>query len=332
MGKKKRKLIELIIDETAEMFGVEAISLVKFPAMESSFVFFHKDFLSLAKYDDDQKQLIGAVLIPDKKIARLDKETNEEYDVFFTKETIRQAQKLFMENLRNNSHTLEHDEPLKGLTVVESWIKENKKYDKSNMYGFENMPIGTWFVRVSAENNPEIWSKIKKKEVRGYSIEGWFTDRLIEATKQKDILDEVCEDCPDELMMGKIKSIILENELKPIGSLDGEPLFRTKEEAELYSEMFKSCEGCHPHIVDGVKLFMACSDHSIATKREEHAETGKRPYKKKYKMLEQVAYIKRQALAKYSWDECIKDMMKEYGNKETAAKVCAAIKNRTVRR
>ena len=37
-------------------------------------------------------------------------------------------------------------------------------------------------------------------------------------------------------------------------------------------------------------------------------------------------------MLKYSWNECIADQMKEYGNKETAAKVCAAIKNRTVKR
>ena len=332
MANKIKKLIELIIDETAEMFGVEAISVVKFPAIEENFVFFNQDFLTLAKLDEEKKQLIGAVLIPDKKIPRLDKDTNEEYEVFFTKETIRQAQKLFMKSLRNNSHTLEHSEPIKGLTVVESWIKEDKKFDKSNMWGFKNMPIGTWFVQVSAENNPEIWDKIKNKEVRGFSIEGWFTDKLIEASKQKDILDEVCEDCPDEIMLGKIKDVILANELNPVGSLDGEPLFRTKEEADLYSEMFKGCSGSHSHSVDGVRLFMPCVDHSTATMKETHSKTGKRKYKKKYKMLDYVAYAKRQALASYPWEQCIRDMVKEYGNKETAAKVCSAIKNRTVNR
>jgi len=329
---KKKKLIELIIDETAEHFGVDAISVVKFPAIEENFVFFNNDFLSLAKIDEEQKQLIGAVLIPDKKIPRLNKETNEEYEVFFTKETIRQAQKLFMSSLNNNNHTLEHKEPVQGLTVVESWIKENKKYDKSNMYGFNNMPVGTWFVQVSAENNPEIWEKIKNKEVRGFSIEGYFTDQLIEQSKEVDILDEVCEDCPDEVMLGKIKDIILANELNPVGSLDGEPLFRNKEEAEIYAEMFKGCSGSHIHKVDGVKLYMPCVDHSSATMKQEHSEKGKRKYKKKYKMLEYVAYAKRKAMLKYSWDQCIADQMKEYGNKETAAKVCAAIKNKTVRR
>ena len=299
MGKKK-KLIELIIDETADMFGVDAISIVKFPAIEENFVFFNNDFLSLAKVDEEKKQLVGAILVPDKKIPRLDKETNEEYDVYFTKETIKQAQKLFMNSLNNNNHTYEHKEPIQGLTVVESWIKEDKKYDKSNMYGFKNLPIGTWFVQVSAENNPEIWESIKNKEVRGFSIEGYFTDKLIEASKQVDILDEVCEECPDEVMMGKIKNLILDNELNPVGALDGEPLFRTKEEAEIYAEMFKGCSGSHPHTVDGVKLFMPCVDHASATMCEEmegdHGKKKKR--KRKYKILENIAFARRKAMLK----------------------------------
>ena len=137
----EKKLIELIIDETAELFGIEAVSLVKFPAIEENFVFFNQDFLSLAKLDEEQKQLVGAVLIPDKKINRYDKDTNEEYDVFFTKDTIKQAQKLFMASLRNNNHTLEHKETIEGLTVVESWIKEDEKFDKSNMWGFKRLKI-----------------------------------------------------------------------------------------------------------------------------------------------------------------------------------------------
>ena len=331
---KKKKLIELIIDETAELFGVEAISVVKYPAIEENFVFFNQDFLTLAKLDEEQRQLVGAVLIPDKKINRLDKDNNEEYDVFFTKETIKQAQKLFMASLRNNSHTLEHDKAVEGLTVVESWIKEDEKFDKSNMWGFENMPVGTWFVQVSAEGNDDIWEKIKAKEVRGFSIEGWFTDKIIEASKQKkDILDETCEECPDEYTLGKIKDIILENELNPVASLDGEPLFRTQEEANIYAEMFKGCTGSHIHKMDGVKYYMPCIDHSTATQADETlGKDGKRKYKRKYKALDQINFARRKALLKYSWDDCMRDQMKEYGNKETAAKVCAAIKNRTVKR
>ena len=133
-------------------------------------------------------------------------------------------------------------------------------------------------------------------------------------------------------MLGKIKDIILQNELRPVGALDGEPLFRTKEEAELYAEMFKSCGGSHAHTVDGIKLWMPCDTHANATMREEHSETGRKKRKRKYKMLEYVAYAKKKAMLKYSWDDCMRDQIKQYGNKETAAKVCAAIKNRTVKR
>ena len=39
-----------------------------------------------------------------------------------------------------------------------------------------------------------------------------------------------------------------------------------------------------------------------------------------------------ESMEAYPWDQCIKDQMKEYGDKETAEKVCASIKNRTVNR
>ena len=320
----KKKLIELVIDETADIFGVEAISVVKFPAIEENFVFFRQDFLSLAQFDEEKKQLVGAVLIPDKKIARFDKETNEEYDVFFTKETIAQAQKLFMENLNNNNHTLEHQEKINGLTVVESWIKEDEKFDKSNMWGFKNMPIGTWFVQVSVENNDEVWQKIKNKEVRGFSIEGWFTDKLIEASKPKN------NDSLDEITLNKIKNVILENELNPVAEMDGEPLFRTKEEAEIYGEMFKNCSGSHIHTLDGEKLYMACTTHSESVEKEElyHKGKKKKKRKRKYKMLDYVVYAKKQALAKYSYNQCMLDQIALYGDKKIAQKVCGSIKKR----
>ena len=41
--KVKKRLVELIIDEESERFGVEAISLVEFPAIEENWVFFNKE-------------------------------------------------------------------------------------------------------------------------------------------------------------------------------------------------------------------------------------------------------------------------------------------------
>tara|TARA_R100000773_G_C4207008_1_gene107620 strand:- start:69 stop:1082 length:1014 start_codon:yes stop_codon:yes gene_type:complete len=337
MSKEKIKKIELIIDEEADRFGVEAISLVEFPAIEENWVFFNKDqFLTLAKLDEEQKTLVGAVLIPNKEIPRYDQEKDEKYIVYFTEETIKQAQELFMSSLRNNSATYEHKVPVEGMTVVESWIKEDKKNDKSNTYGFNKLPIGTWFVKMKV-NNDEIWNSVKEGKVRGFSIEGFFTDRVIEASRPKDIIDlaEECTDCPDEVTLGKIRDIILENELSVVGTLDGEPLFATKEEAKIYAEMFKGCTGFHTHRVNGIVRYMACETHADSTKVEyTENELGKKrkKYKKKYKYVEYADFVNNQALAKYSWEQCIRDMVKQYGNKKVANKVCSSIKNRTVNR
>ena len=337
MSKEKIKKVELIIDEEADRFGVEAISLVEFPAIEENFMFFNKDqFLSLAKLDEEQKTLVGAVLIPNKEIPRYDQELDEKYTVFFTEDTIKKAQELFMSSLRNNNATYEHKVPVKGLSVVESWIKEDKKNDKSNSYGFNKLPLGTWFVKMKV-NNDEIWNSVKEGKVRGFSIEGFFTDRVIEASRPKDIIDlaEECTDCPDEVTLGKIRDIILENELSVVGPLDGEPLFATKEEAKIYAEMFKGCTGFHTHRVNGVVRYMACETHEDSTKVEyTENELGKKrkKYKKKYKYVEYADFVNNQALAKYSWEQCIRDMVKQYGNKKVANKVCSSIKNRTVNR
>ena len=337
MSKEKIKKVELIIDEDSDRFGVEAISLVEFPAIEENWVFFNKDqFLTLAKLDEEQKTLVGAVLIPNKEIPRYDQDKDEKYTVFFTEDTIKKAQELFMSTLRNNSATYEHKVPVEGMTVVESWIKEDKKNDKSNSYGFNKLPLGTWFVKMKV-NNPEIWESVKEGKVRGFSIEGYFTDRLIEASRPKDIIDlaEKCTDCPDEVTLGKIRDLILENELAVVGSLDGEPLFATKEEAKIYAEMFKGCKGYHIHKVNGVTRYMACETHADSVKKEyveDEFGKKKKKYKKKYKYVEYASFVNRQALATYKWEQCIKDMVKQYGSKETAAKVCSAIKNRTVRR
>ena len=335
--KLKRRLVELIIDEESERFGVEAISLVEFPAIEENWVFFNKDnFLSLAKLDEEKKTLVGAVLIPEKQIPRYDQELNEEYLVYFSKDTIKKAQELFMSSLNNNNTTYEHKVPIDGLSVVESWIKEDEKFDKSSQYGFKNMPTGTWFVKMKV-NNDEVWQKVKDKSVRGFSIEGYFTDNLIEASMHDFTTKKLFED--------------LENKIEIVGVMDNEPLFATKEEAETYAVKFKNCEGYHEHDDNGVIRYMACTDHSQATQMGK-----KKKKKKKYTKEDRLSdedlldrirmiiaqdekdqfelmkeYITKKALAKYPFRQCIADMKKKYG-KNSAAKICSAIKRGTVKR
>ena len=65
-----------------------------------------------------------------------------------------------MGTLRNNNATYEHKVPIDGLSVVESWIKEDEKYDKSSQFGFDKMPIGTWFVKMKISNGYMLYQNI----------------------------------------------------------------------------------------------------------------------------------------------------------------------------
>ena len=89
---KKTKIVELLIDEDEDLHGIQAISLVTEPAIQRDFVALNKDnFLSLAKVDEEKRILVGTALIPDKKIPRYDQEKQEEYLVYFSKETIEES-------------------------------------------------------------------------------------------------------------------------------------------------------------------------------------------------------------------------------------------------
>jgi hypothetical protein len=48
--------------------------------------------------------------------------------------------------------------------------------DKSRMYDL-NVPMGTWMVSMKV-NNDDVWKKVKNQEIKGFSIEGYFADKL----------------------------------------------------------------------------------------------------------------------------------------------------------
>lgn len=184
-----RKLIELLIEEGDDLGGVEAISLVKFPAIEENFMYFNRQGrqVMLAEVDEEQRTLIGPALIPNKEIVRYDEANDEEYDVYFSEATVKQASELFMMQERTNSHTFEHQDSIDGVSVVESWIIADEDQDKSKVYGM-SMPKGTWMVRVKV-NNDDVWDSVKNKDVRGFSIEGYFVDKIEKMHKERSFAD-----------------------------------------------------------------------------------------------------------------------------------------------
>ena len=170
------KIVELIIDEEQELSGIEAISIVDEPAIEENFIALSKQHeIKLAEVDKEKKILMGAALVPNKNIYRRNGE--DEYYIFFSQDTVRKASELFLMRGNQNKSTLEHQAELYGLSVVESWIIEDEVHDKSRKYNMD-LPVGTWMVSMKV-NNDEVWDNyVKTGLVKGFSIEGYFTDKI----------------------------------------------------------------------------------------------------------------------------------------------------------
>ena len=166
-------IIELFIDEEDEVSGIEAISVVENPAIESDFIALKNQEFKLAEVDKEKRILMGAALIPNKPIYR--QSGDQEFYIYFSRDTVRKASELFFIKGNQNNATLEHQLELKGLTAVESWIVESEQ-DKSRMYNL-NVPIGTWMVSMKV-NNDKVWKQVKAGEIKGFSIEGYFLDKL----------------------------------------------------------------------------------------------------------------------------------------------------------
>ena len=174
-------IVELLLDEENQITGIEAVSIVESPAIESNFLALSNQEIKLAKVDEEKQILMGAALIPNKPIYRTNNE--EEFYVYFSADTVRKASELFIKNGNQNNATLEHKLAVNDLTVVESWIVENKEKDKSALYDLE-VPVGTWMISMKV-NNSEIWNDfVKTGKVKGFSIEGYFADKAtIQASK-----------------------------------------------------------------------------------------------------------------------------------------------------
>ena len=205
-------IIELLINDE-DSLGVEAISLVEFPAIEEDFVALSKQKVEFKKIDEDKRIIIGLALIPNKPIYR--KNEDKEYYIYFSKETVRKSSELFLKNNRNNEATLEHNLKANGVSVIESWIVEDIQKDKTALYGL-NAVEGSWAVVMKIYND-EIWEDVKLGKYKGLSIEGYYADKL-ERPKEpiKDSLSiesieaelSAIEEEEAEYLLSQVKAII----------------------------------------------------------------------------------------------------------------------------
>lgn len=171
-------LIEYKLDlKKKKKAGIYAMSIVDEPAILTNFIRLSKEteytHLNLA-VNKEQKIITGPAMIPDIKIYRTAESLGLDDDgfIYFTKDTIKKAAHLFLENENQNMVTLGHEENNTDLKLVESWIVLNSLNDKASALGFE-VPEGTWMISYKV-NNDELWERIKAGEFKGFSIEAVF--------------------------------------------------------------------------------------------------------------------------------------------------------------
>lgn len=165
-----------------------AVSLVEDPAIESNFIALSKE-KQIIQLENEKRLLVGAALIPNKPIYR--NINGKEFYISFDEATIEKLAQDFLANDYQHNITIEHQEGVDDIAVVESWIKTSEN-DKSVGYGL-NEPIGTWFISVKV-NNEEIWNKVKNGDYKGFSIEAMVgLDENLELNNQLSMNEELIE-------------------------------------------------------------------------------------------------------------------------------------------
>ena len=171
------KLYDISIDPTDFETGLNAISLVEYPAVEVDFLAFAKDESAVLQFADEERHIItGIALLADTPIYRIAPDKTEYY-VRFTKDCIRQLVEKYFKFGLTNSVNIEHKDNqfVDGVTMLESYIIDKERGICPSE--FASAPDGSWVVSYKV-SNLDVWNKIKSGEVKGFSVQGLF--RIIE--------------------------------------------------------------------------------------------------------------------------------------------------------
>lgn len=167
--KEKLPIKEFKLDEEC---GVEAIAIVEFPAIELDYMKFNKtEKMKFAITSEDEQIFTGPLMVPDKLIYRVD-EKGEEYYGFFSSQTIKIISQKYLIEGKQGQVNLEHETPIEGIYLVESWLVADSEKDKAAALGYD-VPVNTWMGSMKVTDT-DMWNELKNGDFNGFSIEGHF--------------------------------------------------------------------------------------------------------------------------------------------------------------
>jgi len=184
MAKKDIPTYKITIDpeyaENGQDLGIEQIAFTATPAIKVKGMAFSAQAKPLFFSDELKYRITAPALIP-MEIYRFDEDTDEEYNVKFTKEEIEKIHGKFMQQMVNRDlFNLEHDQSKTvPAYVLEAWIVDNPKEDKAySSFGIE-VPEGTLMVTAQVTDK-EYYAELVSQEQIGFSIEGYLGMKLKE--------------------------------------------------------------------------------------------------------------------------------------------------------
>lgn len=163
------KVYYINIDESEEL-GMFSVSLVDFPAVETSFLCFNEEKPKQLFFAKPEEHIItGIALRADLPIYRVNPKTGEEYYVVFNKETIKKMIARYSKQGMMNNVDLQHSgELVSGVYMVESFIINDERGIRPKE--FSDIEDGSWVVSYYVEDDA-LWEQIKNgNDLNGFSI------------------------------------------------------------------------------------------------------------------------------------------------------------------
>lgn len=184
-------IYKVVIDDAET--GIDRISLVQMPAVESNFLAFADNKKQVMfSANEEQQMIMGVLARADYPIYRNDEQLGEYY-VQFGQEVIKQmAEKLLADNHQNwvNIEHIENSD-VDGVYMLEMFIKDTNK--GINPAGFDDISDGSLFATFKVRN-PKVWEYIKNGTFKGFSIEGLFGfEQVDEETNDEKLYDEILD-------------------------------------------------------------------------------------------------------------------------------------------
>ena len=203
MAKKHIKRYKVSPDESLCL----AVSVVDKPAVESDFQFFSEQRMEkFVGVEGERRMIYGCALRPDFPIYR--NNGDEEYYLEFDKDAIDKISKNYFKMGFQANWTEAHKDEVEGLTVTESWIKEDMYQDKSVVLGLDpSLPVGSWFIGCHCENDA-VWEKVKQGNYHGFSIEAVVGVEEFEKQVEELNSNNDMNNTNEEMFLEKLRNVL----------------------------------------------------------------------------------------------------------------------------